>query len=62
VQVLSIAPQQVPIEADEPWSADEFNALVTAMCGRYGVMRQAIEDTADDQLRELRRMMKARRA
>jgi hypothetical protein len=61
VQVLSISPQ-VQFEADEPWSVDEFNALVTAMCGRYGVMQQAIEDMADDQLRELRRMMKARRA
>jgi hypothetical protein len=61
VQVLSIAPQ-VQCEADEPWSVDEFNALVTAMCGRYGVLQQAIEDMADDQLRELRRMMKARRA
>ena len=60
MQVLSIAPQ-VQFEADEPWSADEFNALVTAMCGRYGVLQQAIEDMADDQLRELRRMMKARR-
>jgi hypothetical protein len=60
VQVLSIAPQ-VQCEADEPWSAAEFNTLVTAMCGRYGVMQQAIEEMADDQLRELRRMMKARR-
>lgn len=61
MQVLSISPQQGQFEADEPWSLDEFNALVSAMCGRYGVMRQVIEEMADDQLHELRLMMKARR-
>jgi hypothetical protein len=62
VQVLSIVPQEVELDRDEPWSADEFNALVTAMCGRYVAMRQAIEEMADDQLRELRQLMKARQA
>jgi hypothetical protein len=62
VQVLSIAPQQAQFEDDEPWSLAEFDAMVTAMCGRYGVLRQAIEELADDQLAELRRLLKAQRA
>jgi hypothetical protein len=61
VPVLSISPQQGQFEGDERWSPSEFNTLVTAMCGRYGVMRQVIEEMADEQLGELRRMVKARR-
>jgi hypothetical protein len=56
---ISIAPQQD--EFDEPWSAAEFDAMLTAMCGRYESLRQAIEDLADEQLQELRRLLKARR-
>jgi hypothetical protein len=59
VQALSIAPQQDL--HNEPLSHEEFSAMVTAMCGRYGVLRQAIEEMAESEIRELRQQMKATR-
>jgi hypothetical protein len=61
VQIASICsrlPDQ--FERREPLSPDEFTAMVTAMCGRYATLRQAIEQMADEEIRELRRMVKAR--
>ncbi len=47
---------------DQPLSADEFNAMVRTMCGRYGVLRQAIEEMAESEIGELRRMVRVGRA
>jgi hypothetical protein len=61
VQLLSTCPPVSPGEYRTPLTADEFSAMVTAMCGRYGAMRQQIEQMADDELRALRSLLNAAR-
>jgi hypothetical protein len=62
LQVASIVPQEGQHERHQPLSAHEFDAMVTAMCGRYGVLRQAIENMAESEILELRRMVRVERA
>jgi hypothetical protein len=60
VQISSVPLQpRDQVESREPLAADEFQAMITTMCGRYGTLRQVIEEMADEQLRELRQMLKA---
>ena len=61
MQLLSTCPPVSPGECHTPLTPEEFGAMVTTMCGRYGALRQQIEQMADDELRALRSLLHAAR-
>jgi hypothetical protein len=61
VRLSNLSRAHDQLESGGPLSPDEFSAMINAMCGRYATLRQAIEQMADDEVRELRRMVRAKR-
>jgi hypothetical protein len=59
---VSFKPPQDQAEHGEPFSHDEFRAMLTEMCERYDGLRQAAEATADEGLAELRRLADSARS